>query len=106
MPSGVPLASVLAYTVFSLKQGPLISPDGRRSVTVVIHDGGATHSGNHRAWIVGRSALFGKHVVGTGYLEDSWTPVTLRWIDDTTIELEVLTEKYEGEKARVVAVVE
>jgi hypothetical protein len=63
--------SLIPYTLASVSGPKATSPDGRVSLSIVVNDAGAMHSGCFWTWIIDDSWFWGRYVVAEGYLRDN-----------------------------------
>jgi hypothetical protein len=81
VPSGLPTwGSVIGYMLLSVARGEYVSPDGSRMIRIIDLDGGATHSGDLRTFVIVRSWPR-ERVIAVNWLSEPQGPVPVRWLD-------------------------
>ena len=90
VPAGLRLRSVEPFYFWSRDLGTFTSPEGANEVRVLVNDAGAMHSGNHWAWVITSSAVWGRRIVAEGYVDSAEArgdSLPLRWLSEDEIEV-------------------
>ena len=76
----------------------LRSPDGSWTLRVRFNDGGAMHSGNFWTWVVAKDRWGREQVVAERYsppqVRYGDQPLPARWIDNATVDVDFLPQRY------------
>lgn len=82
VPAGLPSwGNVIGYILLSVDRGEYASPDGTRTIRIVDLDGGATHSGDFRTFVIVRSWMRDR-VIAVGWLSEPRGLVSVQWKDE------------------------